>query len=94
MGSGQVQPGSDEDLMLRYAAGKNHMVEFFAGGDFFNYHRKPLRPEEDRDSNAIRSYFSWYWSYVPDGLINLRYEYTDTDTDGDWWKNESHRFSL
>ncbi|NVL90001.1 MAG: tetratricopeptide repeat protein [Desulfobacterales bacterium] len=80
--------------LLRTLAGKNSILELYAGFDKKEYFRPPLTPEEDRDSDTLSTYISWIWLFKEGAFFNLKYEFSDVDTDGAWWDNKGHGFSV
>jgi tetratricopeptide (TPR) repeat protein len=79
--------------LFRVLVHQNHLLEFFSGYVSQEYYPSPLTPEEDRDSEGLSAYVSWIWSFGKEGFFNLRYDYTNDNTDGVNWENEGHRFS-
>ena len=79
--------------MVRFLVTPQHLLDIYGGWDV-NEYKPALREEEDRDAAGPRAYLSWMWLFAANSLFNLKYEYADSDTDGAWWDNDSHRFSL
>jgi tetratricopeptide (TPR) repeat protein len=79
--------------LVRKSLSQRHILEFFAGYARTDYLQAPLRPEEDRDAQALNAYINWIWLFTDNSLLNLRYEFIDEDTDGEWWDNTGHRIS-
>ncbi len=79
--------------MGRVLLGDNQILEAFAGYYKQNYHRRPLAPEDDRDSDGTNAYLSWTWMMQEDWLLNLKYELSRDRTDGIWWENIGNRFT-
>ncbi|MCF8079362.1 MAG: tetratricopeptide repeat protein [Desulfobacterales bacterium] len=80
--------------LLRTVVGNSHLLELYAAYNKEDYHRTPLSPEEDRDSEGLQGYVSWYWTYKEGGFANFKYEYKDFDADGDNYDRQVHRMSL
>jgi len=78
--------------LLRTLVGKNSILELYAGFDKKEYFRPPLTPEEDRDSDTLSTYISWIWLFKEGAFFNLKYEFSDVDTDGAWWDNNGNGF--
>lgn len=79
--------------MGRVLLGGNQILEAFAGIYKQNYHRQPLAPEDDRDSDGKNAYLSWTWMFRENWLLNLKYELSRDKTDGIWWDNIGNRFT-
>ena len=87
--------------LLRVALKQNHLLELYAGYTWNDYFRRPLDPRqpppdpgENRDSTDLDTYISWIWLFKKDAFFNLRYEFIDQDTDGAYWDNKGHKFSM
>lgn len=80
--------------LYRRLLNEKNILEFFAGYNRKEYFRPPLVPEEDRDSTGLNAYVSWIWLFKEGAFFNLKYEFTDEDTDGINWENQGHGFSL
>jgi len=80
--------------LLRTLAGKNNILELYAGFDKKEYFRPPLTPEEDRDSDTLSTYISWIRLFKNGSFFNLKYEFSDMAADGKNWDNKGHRFSV
>ncbi|MBI9082539.1 MAG: tetratricopeptide repeat protein [Desulfobacterales bacterium] len=68
-----------------------HLLEVFAGFDNKEFFDPAADSRNDRDSKTFRSYLSWIWSYTQGAFLNLKYEYTKEDSDGEWWENQGHK---
>lgn len=80
--------------LFRMLFAQNHVLELSGGYKLQEVSpQTPVAQEEDRDSETLSTYISWIWIFQRDAFFNLRYEYTDEDTDGVWWDNEGHKFS-
>ncbi|MDP2645922.1 MAG: tetratricopeptide repeat protein [Desulfobacterales bacterium] len=79
--------------LYRVGLSQNNILEFFLGYRGREYSDPPRVPEEDRDSKGLSSYLSWIWLFRAGAFFNLRYEFADEDTDGDWWDNHGHNVS-
>ncbi len=80
--------------LLRMAAGKNNILELYAGFDKQELFQSPLIPEEDRDSDGLNTYISWIYLFKEGAFFNLKYKFSDVDTDGKNWENNGHTFSV
>ena len=80
--------------MVRGLFAKQHLLEAFAGFDNKEFFDPATDGRNDRDSKTLRAYLSWIWSFTPGAFFNLRYEYTQEDSDGIWWENTGHKFSV
>jgi tetratricopeptide (TPR) repeat protein len=76
--------------LYRMLAGENQIVEFYAGYSGSKYYTPPLVPEEDRDSDKFNTYVNWVWLLQNGAFFNLRYEYSNEDTEGANWANSGH----
>jgi len=79
--------------LVRIALKQNQMLELFCGYNWNEIYDPPLTPEEDRDSTDLDAYVSWIWLFKRDAFLNLRYEFTDQDTDGKYWDNKADKIS-
>jgi tetratricopeptide (TPR) repeat protein len=80
--------------VFRFMAAQNHIVEVFGGYDIKKYfNQKPTSEAGDRDSAGLRTYLSWMWFFSRDAFVNLRYDYSIDNADGDWWDSDTHRFT-
>jgi len=80
--------------LLRVLLNKNQLLEIFGGYDYNEYHEPPLIPDEDRDTDTYRMYAGWIKSFENGAFLNLKYEYSLANADGDNWSNNGHKFSL
>ena len=80
--------------LLRRAFGNNQLIEFFAGYINTEYHRPALDPNENRDSNGFNSYISWIWLFDRNSFLNIRYQYSDQDAEGENWDNKKNALSI
>ncbi|MFC1840831.1 tetratricopeptide repeat protein [Thermodesulfobacteriota bacterium] len=80
--------------LLRRAFGNNQLIEFFAGYINTEYHQIALDPNENRDSNGLSSYISWIWLFGRNSFLNIRYQYSDQDAEGENWDNARNALSL
>ncbi|MCF6290592.1 MAG: tetratricopeptide repeat protein [Desulfobacterales bacterium] len=79
--------------LFRIIVTKTQILELFSGYNHKKYYRPPVSANEDRNADGLSAYASWIWLYKENGLVNLRYEYTDENTDGPWWTYKGHSFS-
>jgi len=80
--------------LFRVLINKSQLLELFGSYDYKKYDTDPLRPEDDRDSDTIRMYASWIKSFENSAFLNLKYEYSTENAEGENWSNEGHKFSL
>jgi Tfp pilus assembly protein PilF len=80
--------------LYRTLMGENRILEFFAGYSHSEYADPPLIPQEDRDSDRFNSYVNWVWLFKKDAFFNLKYEYSNEDTQGANWANQGHSISF
>ena len=87
--------------LIRVALKQNQLLELYGGLTWNDYFRQPLDPsqfppdpDEDRDSTDVNTYVSWIWLFKKDAFLNLRYQFIDQDTDGAYWDNKGHKFSI
>jgi len=79
--------------LLRILIDKKNLIEIFGGYINKEYFQPALIDEDDRDSKGISAYISWIWSFKPGAFFNLKYQYTDEDTDGIFWEYNGNIFS-
>lgn len=70
-----------------------HVLEVFGGYNRQKYYQTPPSPQEDRNGDGFRGYLSWFWTYMPGGFFNLRYDYLDDNTDGTNWDATGNQIS-
>lgn len=70
------------------------IFEVSAGWRSNSYYRPVFLPEEDRSGSGFVGHMSWIWLYMQDGFLNLRYSYSNDNTDGANWDKSSHNFSF
>jgi hypothetical protein len=80
--------------LYRVLAAKDHLIEIFGGYMRNRYYRDITDEREDRDADGLLAYLSWIWTFKRDAFLNLRYDFLDDDTEGLWWENQGHSFSL
>jgi len=80
--------------LIRVALKQNHLLELYGGLTWNEYFQPPLIPQEDRDSTDLNTYISWVWFFKRDAFLNFRYQFIDQNTDGAYWDNKGHKFSM
>jgi Tfp pilus assembly protein PilF len=80
--------------LLRMAIKGNQLLEIFSGYTNTEYFQDALAPEEDRDAHGYSSYISWVWLFKKEYFLNLRFQASSQDTDGQNWDNGTLGFSL
>ncbi|MFC1867042.1 tetratricopeptide repeat protein [Thermodesulfobacteriota bacterium] len=79
--------------LLRVAIKNNQLLELFGGYSNTDYDKPALTPEEDRDASGYDAYVSWLWLFKKDSFLNLRYQFSDQNADGENWDNQTNGFS-
>ncbi len=79
--------------LLRFLVRKNHLLEVYGGFHWNYYNRKPLIPEENRDSAGADTYINWIWVFKKGAFLNMRYAFIDDNTEGDNWQHRGHKLS-
>ena len=87
--------------LVRIAVKQNHLLEFYAGYSWNDYHEKPPDlpgfipdPNQLRDSTDLNPYISWIWFFKKNAFFNLRYQFIDQDANGAYWDNKGHKLSM
>lgn len=80
--------------LFRMALKNDQLLELFAGYSLNEFFQPPLTPAGDRDSDGVDTYVSWIWLFKRDAFFNLKYQYTDQDTDGSDWDYNGHSYSV
>ncbi|MGD1154161.1 MAG: tetratricopeptide repeat protein [Syntrophales bacterium] len=88
--------------IVRVLVTQNNILELFAGYDKKDYYNQkktfPTRTDsfydDNRDAAGPRAYVSWVWMFRENAFLNLRYEFNQDHSDGSWWENEGHMFSI
>jgi len=80
--------------LLRAPIGQDKLLDLYFGYIHKEFHQPALIDDEDRDSQGINSYASFYWFFVQGAFLNLRYDLFNENTDGANWAYLGHRFAL
>ena len=79
--------------MLRTILNEEHILEVYAGYSFKENAKAALAAEEERDGERLSAYISWIWGLSRGTFLNLRYEFSDENAEGQNWKNQGHRMA-
>lgn len=66
---------------------QRHLLECYGGYDLREFDDPPLIAAEDRDGKGLKGRVGWLWVFREGGLVNLRYEVSQDDADGDNWES-------
>lgn len=80
--------------LLRTGVGKRHVLAVYAGYGLQEYIQPPTSAHEDRDSERYEASLSWIWLFARNGYLNCRYRFSDENSDGVNWENQSHQLWL
>ncbi|NOX24950.1 MAG: tetratricopeptide repeat protein [Deltaproteobacteria bacterium] len=79
--------------MFRRVLNKTQILEVYGGYFKNDYADAFLSPDGDRNSRGYNAYISWVWLYMKQGFFNMRLDYSNENTKGDWFDNSSWRVS-
>ena len=86
--------------MFRMLVGGKHILEFYAGYMFKEYHDRNdpdaavSLQQEDKDTTGPTCYVSWIWIFTEGAFFNLKSEYIYDNAEGIWWENDGYKNSV
>jgi len=80
--------------LVRILVTENHVAELYGGYLKKNYFTAPLDPNEDQTSCGWSAYGAYTFFFRNGIMINARYRYTDENTEGANWDNQTHTITL